>query len=83
MERYCLPALALPPLVHDALTVVGSAPSLLIGFVVINFGLLLPGLFAWLEKRHGDSRNEHLSSTPWWRDSDQRRIRAVSVGRGG
>ena len=56
MERYCLPTLALPPLVHDALTVVGCGAVLLIGFVVINVGLLLPGLFAWLERSLGESR---------------------------
>jgi hypothetical protein len=58
MERYCLPALALPPLMHEALTVIGVGAALVVGFVVINFGLLLPGLFDWLERRLGDSRHE-------------------------
>lgn len=56
MEQSVLPALALPPFAHDALTVLSVGAAMLLGFVLINFGLLLPGLFAWLERSHADSR---------------------------
>jgi hypothetical protein len=64
MDRYFLPALAFSSLLDDALTVVGIAIALIIGFVFINFGLLLPGLFTWLDGCHRDSRNEYVEFGP-------------------
>jgi hypothetical protein len=64
MELHSLPTLSLWSLVHDALVVVGVAVALLIGFVFINFGLLLPGLFTWLDGHHRDAREEYLEFGP-------------------
>jgi hypothetical protein len=60
MERLFLPAVVLPTLVHDVLVGVGVGVALLTGFVFINFGLLLPGLFTWLDGRQRDSRTNHV-----------------------
>jgi hypothetical protein len=37
------------------LTVIGVAVALLAAFAFINVGLLRPGLFTWLDGRHGDA----------------------------
>ena len=64
MELHSLPTLSLWSLVHDALDVVGVAAALLIGFVFINFGLLLPGLFTWLDGHHRNARGEYREFGP-------------------
>jgi hypothetical protein len=64
MERLFLPAVVLPTLVHDVLVGVGVGVALLIGFVFINFGLLLPGLFTWLDGHHRNAREEYLEFGP-------------------
>ncbi len=64
MELRFLPTLAFPLLLHDALSVVGVAISLLIGLVFINFGLLLSGLFTWLDGSRGGSPNEYVECGP-------------------
>src|SRR5215208_3468412 len=64
MELHSLPTLSLWSLVHDALVVVGVGAALLIGFVFINFGLLLPGLFTWLDEHHRSARGEYLEFGP-------------------
>jgi len=64
MEHLFLPAVVLPTLVHDVLVGVGVGAALLTGFVFINFGLLLPGLFTWLDGSHRDSRNVYVEFGP-------------------
>ncbi len=47
-------ALSLAQLGHDVVVLLGLAAALLAGVVLVNLGLLLPGLLGWLDGHHGD-----------------------------
>jgi hypothetical protein len=64
MEFQSLPALAVPPLLQDALIVVGAGVALLASLAFINLGILLPGLLTALGGPQPDQRGAYLEFGP-------------------
>jgi hypothetical protein len=64
MALHSFLALSHPPFGHDALTAIGAVVALLAAFAFINVGLLLPGLFTWLDGRHGDANRGFVEFGP-------------------
>ena len=54
----------LSTLLHDAVVTLGVAAAMLAGLVLVNVGLLLPGLLTWLNGRHGGKFGRRLKPGP-------------------
>lgn len=67
MDLHFLPRLSLPSLAHDVLVVAGAGAALLASVVVINVGLLLPGLLTALGEPRADQRGEFVARPLLWR----------------
>lgn len=64
MELHILQAISLPPIVHDALVVVGIGIALLAGVAFLSVGVLLPGLLGSTNGNFGNPRNGYLEFGP-------------------
>jgi len=64
MEFHTVHTLSLPPVLQDALIVVGAGAALLASLAFINLGILLPGLLTPLAGSQSDQRGAYLEFGP-------------------